>query len=118
MFKFIKNKFFFIIALSVITLILLVVGAIALYKDEKSNFKGDGYIISTSTKKSAKYYFKANTEYKNNADNDVTFKETESNKKIAVNPASFVHYNNGSIAFLKQGALVNLNEINFMTLFM
>ena len=37
MFKFIKNKFFFIIALSVITLILLVVGAIALYKDEKSN---------------------------------------------------------------------------------
>ena len=112
MFKFIKNKFFFIIALSVITLILLVVGAIALYKDEKSNFKGDGYIISTSTKKSAKYYFKANTEYKNNADNDVTFKETESNKKIAVNPASFVHYNNGSIAFLKQGALVNLNEIN------
>ena len=111
MFNFIKNKFLFIIAISVLTLILLVVGAITLYKDESASFSDEGYIISTTTKKNAKFYFSANTKYKDNADNKVTFKNIKS-KTVSVDPASFVHYNNGSILFLQKGALVNLNEIN------
>ncbi|MEE3343334.1 MAG: hypothetical protein VZS44_04505 [Bacilli bacterium] len=111
MFKFIKNKFLFIIIMSVATLVLLIVGALTLYKNETTTFDSEGYIISTTTKKNAKYYFSANTKYKDNADKKVTFKDNKSNK-VAVDPASFVHYNNGSIAFLQKGALVNLNEIN------
>ena len=111
MFGFIKNKFAFILGLSILTLILLIVGAVTLYKDTNSTFDGDGYIISTTTKKSAKHYFSANTKYKDNADDKVVFKNDKS-KTVSVDPASFVHYNNGSIAFLQKGALVNLNEIN------
>ena len=51
MFKFIKNKFLFIVIISVITLVLLVIGAIALYKDESLVFNNEGYIISTTTTK-------------------------------------------------------------------
>ena len=36
MFKFIKNKFLFIILISIITLVLLIVGALSLYKDDSS----------------------------------------------------------------------------------
>lgn len=111
MFKFIKNKFLFIVMISVITLVLLVVGAVTLYKDESLSFNSDGYILSTTTKKNAKYYFSANTKYKDNADDMVAFKDNKS-KSVAVDPASFVHYSDGSIGYLKQGALVNLGEIN------
>lgn len=111
MFKFIKNKFLFIVIISVITLVLLVVGAITLYKDESLTFNSDGYIISTTTKSNNKYYFSANTKYKENVDNNIAFKDNKS-KSITVDPASFVHYNNGSIGYLKKGALVNLGEIN------
>ena len=113
MFKFIKNKFLFIVIISVITLVLLVIGAIALYKDESLVFNNEGYIISTTTtkKSNTKYYFSANTKYKENADDDITF-EDNSSKSVVVDPASFVHYNDGSIGYLKKGALVNLGEIN------
>lgn len=111
MLNFMKNRFLFIIVISVITLVLLVVGAVTLYEDTSLNFSGDGYIISTTTKKNAKYYFSANTKYKRNVDDDVTFKDSDSNEVI-VDPASFVHYLDGSVGYLQRGALVNLNEIN------
>lgn len=101
----------FIILISVVTLGLLVVGAITLYKDNSSSFSGEGYIISSTTKSNTKYYFSANTKYKLNADSDIAFKDNNS-KSIAVDQASFVHYLNGNIGYLKRGALVNLDEIN------
>ena len=109
--KFLKNKFLFIILISIITLVLLIVGAITLYKDNSSSFANEGYIISSTTKSNTKYYFSANTKYKTNADEQIAFKDTNS-KSIAVDPASFVHYLNGDIGYLKRGALVNLDEIN------
>ena len=57
MFRFIKNKFLFIILISIVTLVLLVVGGVSLYKDSSLIFDGDGYILSTTTKKNSKYYF-------------------------------------------------------------
>lgn len=105
-----KNNFLFIILISVITLVILVVGAFSLYEDNSSVFASDGYILETSTKTNKKYYFSANTKYKENVDRDISFKDKESNT-VAVNPASFVHYTNGSVAFLKKGALVNLADI-------
>ena len=109
--NFFKNRFLFIIVISVITLVLLVVGAVSLYQDHSSIFEGDGYIIETTTKANKKYYFSANTKYKENVDDKITFSDQES-KKVSVDPASFVHYNNGDVSFLKKGALVNLAELS------
>ena len=73
MFKFIKNKFLFIVVISCITLVLLIVGAISLHKDTSQSFSDAGYVLSTTKKQNAKYYFTANTKYKDNADNKVSF---------------------------------------------
>ena len=100
-----KNNFLFIILISIVTLILLVVGGLTLYKDNSSIFSSDGYIIETTSKTNQKYYFKGNTKYKANVDNKISFSDTDS-KEVLVNPASFVHYLNGNISFLQRGALV------------
>ncbi len=107
--RFIKNKFLFIILISAITLVLLVVGAMMLYQDTSSVFKNDGYIISTATTKK-QYHFSANTKYKENVDKEISFVDSNS-KTVSVDPASFVHYSNGDISFLKKGALVNVSEL-------
>ena len=108
--NFLKNRFLFILIISIATLVVLVVGALTLYKDTSLTFSSDGYIIETSTKTNTKYYFKANTKYKENVEDKITF-EDEKKNKVVVDPASFVHYDNGNVAFLKKGALVNLTDI-------
>ena len=108
--KFIKNKFLFIILISAITLVLLIVGALSLYQDTSSIFASDGYIIETTATANKKYYFSANTKYKENVDDKISFSDRDS-KKVAVDPASFVHYMNGNVSFLQKGALVNLADL-------
>ena len=108
--NFFKNRFLFIILISFITLALLIFGAITLYKDNSSVFLDDGYIIEATTKTNKKYYFSANTKYKDNVDNKISFSDQDA-KKVSVEPASFVHYLNGDVSFLKKGALVNLSEL-------
>ena len=105
-----KNNFLFIILISVVTLIVLVVGAVSLYKDNSLSFSSDGYIIETTTEASTKYYFSANTKYKENVDEMITFNDVDNEKRV-VDPASFVHYSNGDVMFLKKGALVNLEDL-------
>ena len=106
-----KNNFLFILLISIVTLIVLVVGAFTLYKDNSLVFSSDGYIIETTTEASTKYYFSANTKYKENVDEMITFSDVDDEKR-AVDPASFVHYSNGDVLFLKKGALVNLADLN------
>ena len=108
---FLKNKFGFIIFISLVTLVVLVVGAFSLYQDNSSVFSSNGYILETSTKTKQKYYFSANTKYKENVDDKISFNDTKS-KKVSVDPASFVHFNNGDISFLQKGALVNLSDLS------
>lgn len=109
--NFIKNKFVFIIFLSFVTLVVLIVGAFSLYRDNSSLFSSNGYILETSSKAKQKYYFSANTKYKENVDNKVTFQD-KSSKKVSVDPASFVHFDNGNISFLQKGALVNFDDLS------
>lgn len=108
--KLLKNRFLFIILISIATLAVLVIGALTLYKDTSAVFASDGYILETTTKTNNKYYFSANTKYKENVDNQITFSDNDSNT-VAVDPASFVHYLNGNVSFLQKGALVNLADI-------
>ena len=111
MFNFIKNKFVFILIISVVTLGALVFGAVTLYQEDSSFFSSDGYIIDATAKANKKYYFSANTEYKENVEDKIIFSDVDNNQ-VSVDPASFVHYSNGDVTFLKKGALVNLTEIN------
>ena len=106
-----KNNFLFILLISIVTLVILVVGAFSLYEDKSLSFSSDGYIIETTTEASTKYYFSANTKYKENVDEMITFSDVD-DKKIVIDPASFVHYSNGDVMFLKKGALVNLADLN------
>ena len=110
MFKSGKN-FLFILFISIVTLVILVVGAVVLRKDNSLTFSSDGYIIETTSKTSTKYYFSANTKYKENVDEMIMFNDVDDEKRV-VDPASFVHYSNGDVMFLKKGALVNLKDIN------
>lgn len=109
--KFIKNKFVFILLISAVTLGALILGAMTLYKEDDFSFSSDGYIISATAKSNTKYYFSANTKYKENVDEQIVFNDVD-DKKVTVDPASFVHYSNGDVTFLKKGALVNLSELN------
>ena len=109
--NFFKNRFLFIILLSGVTLVGLIIGAFALYKDNSSVFSDEGYIIESTTKTNKKYYFSANTKYKDSVDNKVSFADKDKNK-VLVNPDSFIHYMNGDVAFLKKGAIVNLSELS------
>ena len=111
MFNFIKNKFAFIIGISVMTLILLIVGAMALYQDRSKTFENEGYIIATNAKNNNKYYFSPNTKYKESVDNNIVFKDSDS-KSVSVASDNFVHYQNGSLGFLTKGAILNLGELN------
>ena len=111
MLKFIKNKFLFIVLISIATLAVLIIGALTLYEDTSSVFASDGYILETTSETNKKYYFSANTKYKENVDEQITFSDNDSNT-VAVDPASFVHYLNGNVSFLQKGALVNLADIN------
>jgi len=106
-----KNKFVLILLISGITLGVLIFGAFALYEKEELVFSSDGYIIEATNESNTKYYFSANTEYKKNVDDKIVFTDADNNK-VAVEPASFVHYSNGDVTFLQKGALVNLGELN------
>ena len=109
--KIFKNKFLLILLISAITLVVLVLGAFAVYEKEDLVFSSDGYIIEATSKANKKYYFSANTQYKENVNKKIIFDDVDSNQ-VEIDPASFVHYSNGDIVFLKKGALVSLTDFN------
>ena len=57
MFNFIKNKFAFIITISVLTLGLLIAGAVIMYQDNTKTFENEGYIIQQLQRKIASTIF-------------------------------------------------------------
>lgn len=104
-----KNKtFIFILGISLITLIVLIIGSVIFAKDSSLLFAGDGYII-TST--SERYYFKSGTTYKENLSHEYAFKD-ENNDEVSVSLDSFIHYNDNSLGFMQNGAIMDLNSAN------
>lgn len=96
--------------------ILAFVGGIKLYKNSYSNFKLNGYIISSKNDtKSERYYFNENQKYKKTANKNVVF-ETTSKNSVSVVENSFVHYDNNSISVLKKAAILNLDNIDDKTI--
>jgi hypothetical protein len=104
-----KNKaFIFILGISLLTLVVLVIGSIIFAKDSSLVFSGDGYIITSS---SERQYFKSGTTYKENLEHKYAFKN-ESNDDVIVELDSFIHYNDKSLGFMKNGVIMDLNSAN------
>ena len=106
-----KGNFLFIVGISLLAIILFVIGFVTFYTDSSKTFKNAGYIIDAGEKTSDSYDFLSGTKYNSNIGNDISFVDANS-KSVSVDPASFVHYSDGSVSYLKNGALIDLDDIN------
>lgn len=106
---------------SIIVIIGVLLGSILIYNtmrvDRKTTKKFDesGYILQSSeseqtTQNVERYYFAANSEYKNKYNEKVIFKDTDG-ENVKANLNNFIHYSNGAISSFLNGVLLNLNEI-------
>ena len=109
--KILDSKFLFILALSIIVLIILGVGAFYLFDDSDAVFVKDGYVLNPLSAKSEKYFFGENTSYKENLNQMVVFDDVDRNE-VKVLRDSFLHYMDGSLSFLKNGAILDLDSIS------
>ncbi len=109
--KLLDSKFLFILALSVVVLIVLGVGAFYLFDDSDAVFVKDGYILNPLSAKNEKYVFDKDTTYKENLSSMVVFNDTD-NKEVSVFKDSFLHYMDSSMSFLKNGAILDLGSIS------
>lgn len=110
-----KKKIIFIYLSVFLMISATIFMALKVYNSSLKTFTKAGYILSTdvnsSDKKSVRYYFSSNTNYKSNYQENVLFKDTNG-KSVSVSSSSFVHYNDDAVSLLKKGVILNLDEIN------
>ena len=75
--KILDSKFLFILALSLIVLIILGIGAFYLFDDSDSTFVKDGYVLNPLSAKSEKYLFKEDTPYRENLSSMIVFDDVD-----------------------------------------
>ena len=109
--KLFDSKFLFIVALSTIVLIILGVGSFYLFNNADDTFVKNGYVINPLSARVEKYFFNENEEYHENLSSMVVFKDIDK-KDVSILKDSFLHYNDGSLSFLKNGAILDLDTIN------
>lgn len=109
--KLLNGKFLFIMASSLIVLIALTFGAYYLFDDADSKFVKSGYILNPLSELSEKYFFNENTDYHLNLSSMIEFKDIE-DKEVSVLVDSFLHYDDKSLSFLKNGAILDLDSID------
>jgi len=102
-----------------LTIILIVSGfsfAVIRQSAIHHTFTTDGYILVSpesvySGDVNNKIYFEQGEKYKIKYPDKVVFYDRD-NKKVFLDAASFVHYNNGSFSSMKQGVMINLNDLD------
>lgn len=109
--KLFDSKFLFIVALSLIVLIILGIGSFYLFNDADDTFVKSGYVINPLSAKVEKYFFNEEESYHENLSSMVVFKDVD-NKDVSILKDSFLHYNDGSLSFLKNGAILDLNTVD------
>lgn len=109
--KLFDSKFLIISALSIITLILLIVFSFFLFNRNEAEFVKSGYIINPLSSVSEKYFFDEGTGYRENLSSMVVFNDVD-DKEVKVLRDSFIHYEDGSIALLKNGAILDTDSIH------
>jgi len=105
------RNFWIILIISITTLIILTVGVIFLTRKSEKEFYSAGYIISSTASKSNKYYFNDNTVYKENVFDEYVFKDVD-NKEVNTGKDNFIHYLDNSISFMKNGVILDLDNLN------
>lgn len=108
--KILDSKFLFIIALSLIVLIALGFGAFYLFDNSEDTFVKNGYVMNPLSAKSEKFFFSEDTSYRENLSQMVEFKDVDNND-VTILRDSFLHYMDGSLSFLKNGAILDLDSI-------
>lgn len=108
--KMLDKKFLIIVSSTLIVLILLALGSFTFFKDREAVFQSEGYILDNLSEENSRYYFDDNTTYKKNLSSNIVFKDVDK-MDVEVREDSFIHYSNGDIGFLKNGALVDLGTI-------
>lgn len=109
--KVMKRSFVFILTVSILSLIVLFTAVFFLTRDNKTTFKSSGYIISFEKGNTIVDKFEEGTEYKENLNGELVFKNTE-NKKATSALDNFIHYENGDVAYLQNGVILDLSKIN------
>lgn len=109
--KLLNGKFLFIMASSLVVLIALAFGAYYLFDDTDSKFVKSGYILNPLSELSEKYFFNENTGYHKNLSSMIEFIDVD-DKEVSVLADSFLHYDDESMSFLKNGALLDLDSID------
>lgn len=109
--KLFSGKFLIILASSIVVLILLGIGAFYLFDDDDDVFIKSGYVLNPLSTSSEKYYFEENTGYRENLSSMIEFKDKDENT-VSVLKDSFLHYEDGSLSFLKNGAILDLDSVN------
>ena len=108
--KLFNGKFLFILALSIMVLIILVLGAFYLFDDKDDVFVKSGYVLNPLSEKVEKYFFNENVGYHTNLSSMVEFKDVD-DKDVMVLKDSFLHYMDNSLSFLKNGAILDLDSV-------
>ena len=108
--KLFNSRFLIILASSLIGLILLVIGAFYLFDDVDDSFVKSGYVLNPLSSTSEKYFFDENAGYRENLSSMIEFTDVDENK-VSVVKDSFIHYNDESVSFLKNGAILDLDSI-------
>ena len=108
--KLLDSKFLFIVALSLVVLIILGIGAFYLFNDDDSTFVKSGYVLNPLSSKNETYYFNEDAGYKENLSQLIVFKDKDNNE-ATVAKDSFLHYDDGSLSFLINGAILDLDSI-------
>ena len=109
--KLFNSRFLFILASSLVVLILLTVGAFYLFDDEDDTFVKSGYVLNPLSTTVEKYFFDENVGYKENLSSMVEFKDVDDNT-VSILRDSFIHYMDESISFLKNGAILDLDSVS------
>ena len=108
--KLFNSRFLFILASSLVVLILLTVGAFYLFDETDDVFVKSGYVLNPLSSTSEKYFFEENTGYKENLSSMVEFVDVDDNT-VSILKDSFLHYDDGSLSFLKKGAILDLDTL-------
>ena len=108
--KLFNSRFLFILASSLVVLILLTVGAFYLFEDEDDTFVKSGYVLNPLSSTVEKYFFDGKVGYKENLSSMIEFKDVDENK-VTVLKDSFIHYLDESLSFLKNGAILDLDSV-------
>lgn len=105
------KNFWIILVISIISLIILTIGVIFLTRKSSKEFYSAGYIINSTATKSDKLYFNDSTIYKENVFEEYVFKNSD-NKEVSVDKNNFIHYLDNSLSFMKNGVILDLDNIN------